>query len=113
MTFTIVENSPRELDPAFYNQGFHSVIEDHLDLFTTKWFTVKTIDKQTAYKYESDFYGLLKIIGVPYKYHWITLRTNGLNNPLDYDGITLDIKIPNEVKINKLRDTFIVRINLG
>lgn len=59
------------------------------------------VDHSTAYKYQGNFYGLLKELGVNHSLFVLTMYVNGLVNPLDYDGVGGSLRVAKTMPIPK------------
>lgn len=84
-------------DAIFFNEKFRTVLEHHIPLLrNSEDVTIQPVNKELAYKWEGDFYGLLSNTGIelPREFFWITMRLNGLKNSQEYDGRTLSIMLP-------------------
>lgn len=95
MTMSVISLQERPLEINYFSAGFRAIIEDHLQILrnTAKLHTVEVSGFQEL-KYQGDFYGLLRDMGIDHDYHWITLRLNDLHSPMDYQGNLVNIKIP-------------------
>ncbi len=66
---------------------------DYLSRHNT--YEVVVVEPGMAYKYQGNFYGLLKELGrVPVNAYLYALYINGLTNPNNFDGEAKSIKIP-------------------
>jgi hypothetical protein len=63
-------------------------------ILRNKKFNIYQIDNLDSYKYEGDFFTLLSKIGIPYQFHWITLRINNYYSPSEFNGDNKFILIP-------------------
>lgn len=68
--------------------------------------TIKTIPPAIAYKFQGDFYGLMDYLSVPKEYHYILMRYNGFLHAGDYDGLNIEVKIPDMKMISKLKSLY-------
>lgn len=67
--------------------AFQKIIEEHLVLLINSAKNKPAqIDKQKAYMFRGDFYGLLTSMNVPTAYHYVNLRLNGYTCPSEYKG---------------------------
>jgi len=91
MAFSITTLKNNSGDPMFYELGFRTIIETHLNILKYTNFTMKrSIDGSKVYQYEGDFYGLLAELNVPLEHHWIFLRVNGMFNPNEFGRVVYD-----------------------
>lgn len=93
---SLASNEPNEWNSA----DFRSVIEYHLPYLRNTALAPIPISADVGYHSRGDFYQLLINKGVTERLHWIILRMNGFVNPLHYDGVAMDILIPNEEAID-------------
>ena len=86
------------------SESFKTVLEDHLSILShpDNIGEVKSVSAVDANRFEYDFYGLLRVLGVPIDLHWITMRVNGLASPNDYRKTQQSIKIPNAEMVESL-----------
>lgn len=59
----------------------------------------KDISEELAYEYRGDFYGLLLHLGIPARQQFLCMYLNGLSNPLDFEGVAITLKIPNDPRV--------------
>lgn len=60
-------------------------IEDHLTYIRNDVSTqVLPISEEQRHKYDGDFYGLLKSLGVEQRWWWVQMRVNGFNQPFEF-----------------------------
>lgn len=86
-----------------YDAGFRRVLEDHMTYLRSHASTISMdVDAGVAYRFESDFYGLLNNFRVPAYLHWLTLRMNRLVNPTDFKAEARPILIPNETVVGRI-----------
>lgn len=91
---------------VYYTESFRKTIEDHLDAMRTARSSLSIqVDGNIAYKFEYNFYGLLRHLQVSPYMHWITMRVNGYLSPDEYLGSHVVIVIPDPEYIEKLRST--------
>lgn len=88
--------SLQELEPAlvqnYYGEEFIKFIEDNISYFRGPGdLSIVEFEPAIAYKYEGDFYGLLLHLGYPHHLHYLFMRLNKLESPVDYDGIATGI----------------------
>lgn len=83
--------------------AFRQMVEDHLQWIirhpTTQWVE---IDAHAAHKYKGDFYGLMTHMKTPYHLHWLIMRVNGYNSPMQYNGDHIRLRIPDTHVIDRL-----------
>jgi hypothetical protein len=60
------------------------------------------VEPHTAARFVGDFYGLLHSFGVGKKFHYVTMRLNGLQRSQDYDGLLTSITLVDESALNTL-----------
>ena len=90
----------------YYDKSFRAVIEDHIGFLQIRYSDNEvTIPPNIAYKYDKNFYGLLKELKYPHYLHWIILRANGYYNPSDYHYHTVAIIVPDFSFIEQLLKT--------
>lgn len=105
--------SLKSLEPAiehsYYAEEFIKFIEDNISYFKKpEDLKLVTFEPSIAYKFEGDFYGLLHHLGYPRHLHYLIMRINSLESPLDYDGINTSIMVYTggmEVSISKALST--------
>lgn len=86
----------------YYSESFKSVIENYLSILATDEYTLATVEGYVALRNDSNYYGVLSELKVPYDLWWITLRVNGYHDPIEYDQIVRYVKVPNKGYIDKL-----------
>ena len=97
-----------------YTQEFHTMLENHvLLLIRSSGSQVIGVENGKALQYDSDFFGLLGTLLVPPKYHWVTMRCNGLYSPNDYTSSVTSIILPNFDEIDALEGMFNASSNLA
>ena len=52
-----------------------------------------TFDPAKGYKYEGDLYGLLNYLNVPIHLHYLTMRINGYDTPMEFKADRLSLFI--------------------
>ena len=103
MALSIHQLDPEKGDNIFYESSMRRVFEDHLDyLAATDESRYIQIDPMQGHRHRGDFIGLLTELSVPRKYHWVTMRINGLIANEDYDGLGEYIVKANVTEIEKL-----------
>lgn len=106
-----MSNFNNNYDPAnvgansqvYMEEGFRNLIEDHLESLKlrTDNSTVEVTPAE-AYRFEYNFYNLLRNKSVPYHLHWIVLRMNGRISPFDSCKDVRTIIVPDENVISIL-----------
>lgn len=94
---------------AYYTSVARNVLEDFMsDLRASSSTQEIIIEPGIALRYEFDFYGLLTELKIPANLHWITMRVNKYNSPMEYqrkngsvDGM-VSILLPNEAELNRI-----------
>ncbi len=56
-------------------------------------FNIVTVNPGVAYRYQGNFFGLLRELNVTTNLFVYTLYLNGYNNPVDFNGDTYTIKV--------------------
>jgi hypothetical protein len=103
-----ITNLMRSEGPAiYYDPTFRVVIESHMQ-FLLQHPTVQSIDldSQLTYKYENDLFGLLSEVGVPYQLHWIIMRMNNMNSPLELTQEHQSLLIPSDTVISNIQKVY-------
>jgi hypothetical protein len=76
------------------------VIEAHLEWLRKDSGTRMTrVKDNVAYRYQGDFYGLLKALNVAPQYWWIFMRANNLTSPFQYDHSMTMVMLPDPQRI--------------
>ena len=91
-------------DSALGHDDFKVLLEDHLVTLSAKENIKETLDVVPidAHRFEYDYFGLLRYLNIQPRYHWITMRVNGLTTPSDYRSNMLIVKIPDYTAIENL-----------
>nr|DAR02461.1 MAG TPA: baseplate wedge protein [Caudoviricetes sp.] len=104
-------------DSGYGHEDFKTVIEDHLPILSRadnidQIINVAPID---AARWEYDFSGLLRFLGVQPQYHWATMRVNGLRSADEYRSDLIQIKIPSKEVIDRLYNYYntVIRKSAG
>lgn len=99
------------LDAMWYQPEFQVIIEDHLTLLQkhqqNQYIEVHPND---AYRFEGDYYNLLRFKGVPYRYHWVLLRVNGYLSPFDSGMEVKRIIVPPYEVLERIMNMHIMHI---
>lgn len=79
----------------YFSFGFQNAMEYHIPIIkglsTTQ---LLALNPGVSLKYDGDLFGLLYASNVPSKYHWVTMRCNGMLSPTDYRKSNTEITIP-------------------
>ena len=86
----------------FDDPGFKKVLEDHVKLLRETTTKILTVEPVRAIRYEGDFYGLLKEMGIPSEIHWLVAQMNYLDCSEDYRSSKLEIFLPEEGNLDIL-----------
>ena len=93
---------------TYYEDGFHKVLESFLQWLINDNGTYQiTVDQQIAYKYETDFFGLLNVFNIPTNLHWLILRMNGYTSPLDTKANINSLLIPDITTVDFIRQSYV------
>ena len=85
------------------DEAYFRLLESHLSFLRNHPSnTIASATGQVADMFEGDFYGLLNHLRVDIKYHYITMRVNGLYCSSDYDGTQTEIVIPSRDAVNRI-----------
>ncbi len=91
----------------YYEKSFRQIIEDHIGFLQIRYTDNEvSVAPHIAYKYDRNFYGLLKELNYPNYLHWIILRANGFYNPSDYNYHSVVITVPDFSFIEQLMKTY-------
>lgn len=52
------------------------------------------VDPSVAYRHQGNFIGLMKDLGIANELYLFMMYINGINNPVEYDGILNRLKVP-------------------
>ena len=88
-------------DFDYTDDDFKVVLENHLPRLKSLCYTVK-IAPAEAYKYDYDFYNLLRYKNIDYRLHWITLRCNDRLDPYSKCSELKSILVPPMEEIQRL-----------
>lgn len=91
-----IENLVVDKEPSvFYASDFRRMLETHLRYLRLHPETsLTTLSPHDVYKYEGDFNGLCRKIGIPRRYHWAVMRINGIDTETNVDGSLTVLAIP-------------------
>lgn len=91
----------------YYSKGFRVILEDHMTFLRTHPNTKPVeVTPGEAYRYESDFYGLLTYKAIPMHLHHLILRMNNMMNPAH---VTADLKyflLPDQSVVSRLLSVY-------
>lgn len=108
--FSVQKLREKSGEPEFYEAGFRTLIEDHLDFLRNLESTrLLRVEPGEAWRWRFNFYGLLKYKGIDQRYRWVILRVNGFDHPFQFDGTTTQFKIPDGGAMDKLLQTYRIR----
>lgn len=103
MAMSVMEQANKSSDYYYYREEFRNIIEDHLYILKHKGKKIPVpVTAIQEMKYKGDFYGLLRSLGIPIEFHWITMRINGLHSPMDYQGTLIELIGPDDGYIKLL-----------
>lgn len=92
---------------VYFSEKFRSMIEANLTYLRNSGNVYTSpIDPDKAYRYEYNFYGLLREMSVPKHLHWIVMRVNGLTDPAEFQRDTSILWIPDITLIERLKAVF-------
>ena len=117
MTLSIHKQQVNVGDPIYYTDAFRAMIEQHLTFLRQPDVSIaEKVDPSLIRQFDGDFYGLLQFLDIQTQYHWIVLRVNKFDNPLQFGRIVRDVyaptheftlRIPNTEIIEELRSNFL------
>lgn len=94
-------------DDAFYEQGFHHLIESHFTYLLSLPNTAAiTIEPSLAYRHIGDLFGALDELGIPKQYHHTIMRLNGYYCTGDFQQETQTLVIPDLAEIDLLKSIY-------
>jgi len=93
-----------------FDSDFRNVLEMHLPLLrSSPNAKFVAVEPAVAYRFESNFSGLLDHLGIPYEYRWLLTRINGFDTHLDSGSDVRTVLIPDmavvEMIINQYNAT--------
>lgn len=92
-------------NPIYDDEVFRYVLLNHLPVLGGRPDTSHVrINQNEADQFYGDFYGLLKSMDVPIHLHWIATRLNGYTDSNDYDAINLDVYVPSDAEVDRIRN---------
>ena len=102
MNINLLENN--KADNSYFTDSYIQVLEDHLSTIRNNPENrIADVDNKLNYKYEGDLYGLLTVLNVEKKYHYITGRLNNVENSTDYKGDMTSLLIPSPDLLESLK----------
>jgi len=91
----------------YYDDSFRVVLETFVpSLIVSQDTTQISVSEQAAYKYESDFFGLLSEFNIPVHLHWLVMRMNNLTSPFDSTLLYNLLLVPDENTIDHIRQSY-------
>lgn len=94
----MVDEGPKEM----YSFGFRQLIEDHLpELKDSDQSEYIDVSAASAWRHQGDLYALLTEYDIPRQHHWIIMRVNDMDSPLEYQG-EHRILIPSQNMVRRL-----------
>lgn len=88
--------------------GFRYTLLDNLPLLRSRPDNLSlTISKAEADQFFGDFYGLLSYLKAPVELFWIITQLNNLTCSTDYDSELLDITIPTQAEIERIKTIYL------
>lgn len=95
------------VESILYRPDFQVEIESALNYLKDSIQGYIPVEANEAYRFEYDYHALLRYKNIPYKYHWIVMRVNGLNSPFEaHPGIT-EIQVPDYKLIERIFEKFV------
>lgn len=90
-----------------FDPKFKNTLEQHLEyLKTAGTYRDVIIDNKYKGKYYGDFYAVLSDLGLPAKYHYITMLLNGLTNPIQFTNQFNTVFIPDTNIIDQILSVY-------
>lgn len=88
--------------------GFRFTLLDNLPLLRTRADNITlNVTQAEADQFYGDFYGLLGYLRAPVELFWITAQLNNFNCSTDYDSTLLEIVIPSQAEINRIKTIYL------
>ncbi len=103
---SLAKKMSNEGPAVYYSSAFRDVIEQHLPKLILYNAHDLTVEPNVAHKYRTDFYGLLRYMGVTPQMWWPTLRVNGMTSPTEYTDEMLAVSIPDYNEIERIRSAY-------
>lgn len=92
--------------------GFRYTLLDHLPLLRGREDNISlSITQAEADQFYGDFYGLLGFLKAPVELYWIITQLNNLSCSTDYDSTLLEITIPAQAEINRIKTIYLSTTN--
>lgn len=92
---------------VYYSPQWHRLMETHLRWFRERvQMRVVQVNDQLVYKYEGDLFGLLNHLGLDDQYHWLIMRINRMNSPLEFGVRFNQLSIPPVDQVDRLMAIF-------
>lgn len=107
MVAPVMRTATVSLPEIYQHNELYHWVEDHLTALQSSANTSREVleDKDT-YRYEADFYNLLKSLGVPEELWYATLRVNGFTNPDQYTEDHRVLLLPSEDDVARIHRLF-------
>lgn len=94
---------------VYYSTGFRNTLESYIPTILSRPDTViVNLDPHDVYEYEFDFYGLLRVAGIPERLRWIVMRLNGIHSPTNFPTDISSVYVPSDSFIERIK-----QIHLG
>lgn len=91
----------------WFDPTFKSVLEDHMSYLRNHPNTqVKLLEPNLVIKYRFDLYSLLNECNIEPKYHWLLMRMNKINSPIDDFRLLEFIIIPDLTIVTRILSHF-------
>lgn len=98
-----LRNLEVSFDPSFYNPEFIKFIEDNINYFNNpKDLKEITFEPARGYQYEGDLYGLFNFLNIPPHMHYLTMRINGYDTPMDFKADRISIFVYSGRLVNNI-----------
>lgn len=94
----------------WYDPIFKAVLEDHLSYLKDHPNTqVQILEPNSVIKYRFDLYSLFRFYGIDQQYHWLVMRLNNFETPIDdFSGLEF-IYIPDFSVVSQILMQFMSR----
>lgn len=91
----------------FYDPDFRYTLEAHIQYLINDPAATRQIPENDDYiRYNADFYGYLNHIGMPKYMQWITMRMNGMDDPMQFNRSVGQLTIPAQATLATLRTRY-------
>lgn len=88
---------------VFYREDMRIMFENHIPyLLAGNRSSMITIEPADAHKFEYDLAGLLLNYSLPAHLHWLVMRINDMNSPMEYTADKLTLLIPDPAVVDRL-----------